>query len=149
MKVMATGTFDLLHPGHGLYLEKAKELGGEDATLVVVIARDSTVTKNKRIPVIGEDQRLEMIKYLKPVDEAYLGYEGDMFKIVEEIRPDIIAVGADQAHSVSKLKKELDKRGIKAIVKRVEFYRDAKIDSTCKIIKRIKETDLQTKHLDC
>ena len=37
MKVMATGAFDLLHPGHGLYLEKAKELGGEDAVLVVVI----------------------------------------------------------------------------------------------------------------
>ena len=33
MKVMATGAFDLLHPGHGLYLEKAKELGGEDAVL--------------------------------------------------------------------------------------------------------------------
>ena len=50
MKVMATGAFDLLHPGHGLYLEKAKELGGEDAVLVVVIARDSTVKKKKRIP---------------------------------------------------------------------------------------------------
>ena len=48
MKVMATGAFDLLHPGHGLYLEKAKELGGEDAVLVVVIARDSTVKKKKR-----------------------------------------------------------------------------------------------------
>ena len=47
MKVMATGAFDLLHPGHGLYLEKAKELGGEDAVLVVVIARDSTVKKKK------------------------------------------------------------------------------------------------------
>ena len=61
MKVMATGAFDLLHPGHGLYLEKAKELGGEDAVLVVVIARDSTVKKKKRIPVIDENQRLEMI----------------------------------------------------------------------------------------
>ena len=55
MKVMATGAFDLLHPGHGLYLEKAKELGGEDAVLVVVIARDSTVKKKKRIPVIDEN----------------------------------------------------------------------------------------------
>ena len=35
MKVMATGAFDLLHPGHGLYLEKAKELGGEDAVLLL------------------------------------------------------------------------------------------------------------------
>lgn len=149
MKVMATGTFDLLHPGHGVYLEKAKELGGEDAVLAVVIAKDSTVIKNKRIPVIDENQRLEMIKYLKPVDEAYLGYEGDMFKIVEEIKPDIIAIGADQGHSVIKLQEQLDKRGIKATAKRVDVYRNAKLDSSCKIIKRIQETDLKSKNLDC
>ena len=47
-KVMATGTFDLLHPGHGIYLNEAKKLGGEDAKLYVVIARDSTVEKRKR-----------------------------------------------------------------------------------------------------
>ena len=47
MKVMATGTFDILHPGHVLFLEKAKELGGEDAVLAVVIAKDSTVEKRK------------------------------------------------------------------------------------------------------
>ena len=82
MKVMATGTFDILHPGHVLFLEKAKELGGEDAVLAVVIAKDSTVEKRKRIPIIPEDQRVQMVKSLKPVDEAYLGYEGDMFKIV-------------------------------------------------------------------
>lgn len=45
--VMATGTFDLLHPGHGLYLQKAKELGGKNSKLVVVVARDSTVHKKK------------------------------------------------------------------------------------------------------
>ena len=78
--VMATGTFDILHPGHALYLKKSKELGGKDAKLVVVVARDSTVRDRKRIPIIGENQRLEMIKCLKPVDEAYLGYEGDKFK---------------------------------------------------------------------
>ena len=60
MKVMASGTFDIIHPGHGLYLEKAKELGGENAELVVVVAKDSTVKKRKRIPIINENQRLEM-----------------------------------------------------------------------------------------
>ena len=49
-KVMATGTFDLLHPGHGIYLNEAKKLGGKDAKLYVVIARDSTVEKRKKIP---------------------------------------------------------------------------------------------------
>ena len=36
-KVMASGTFDILHPGHGIYLEDAKKLGGEDARLYVVV----------------------------------------------------------------------------------------------------------------
>ena len=38
MKIMATGTFDILHPGHGVYLEESKKLGGEDAELYVVVA---------------------------------------------------------------------------------------------------------------
>ena len=80
---MASGTFDILHPGHGLYLKKAKELGGEYAKLYVVVARDSTVKARKRIPIIGENQRLELIKMLKPVDEACLGNDnGNIFKIV-------------------------------------------------------------------
>ena len=149
MKVMATGAFDILHPGHGLYLEKAKELGGEDAILAVVIARDSTVKKKKRIPVIDENQRLEMIKYLKPVDEAYIGHDGDMFKIVEEIKPDIIAIGFDQGHDVGKLQEELDKRGIKAKAMRVEAHRIADLDSTCKIIKKIRNSDFEENYVNC
>jgi len=148
MKVMATGTFDLLHPGHGLYLQKAKELGGEDAILAVVVAKDSTVIKRKRIPVINENQRLELIKYLKPVDEAYLGYEGDMFKIVEEIKPDIIAIGSDQNHNIQKLQKELDKRNINAKVERVEDYKVGELYSSCKIIKRIKECNFKDNKLE-
>ncbi|MDO5850140.1 MAG: FAD synthase [Methanobacteriaceae archaeon] len=145
MKVMATGTFDLLHPGHVLFLEKAKELGGEDAVLAVVIAKDSTVERRKRIPIIPEDQRVQMVKSLKPVDEAYLGYEGDMFKIVNEIKPDIIAIGSDQDHDVKKLQDALDKRGIDAKAMRVNDYMFGELDSTCKIIKRIKHTDFKDK----
>ena len=39
-RVLASGTFDILHPGHGIYLEEAKKIGGNDAELYVVIARD-------------------------------------------------------------------------------------------------------------
>jgi FAD synthetase len=137
--VMATGTFDLLHPGHGLYLEKAKELGGRNAKLVVVVACDSTVRKNKRIPIINEKQRLELVKILKPVDEAYLGYNQNMFKIVREINPDIIAIGYDQKFDIEKLKKALESEDIHTDVKRVKEHRIAKLDSTCKIIKKIKK----------
>ncbi|BBL62821.1 FAD synthase [Methanobrevibacter arboriphilus] len=148
--VMATGTFDLLHPGHGLYLQKAKELGGKDVKLVVVVARDSTVRRKKRIPIIGESQRLEMIRMLKPVDEAYLGHPTDMFKIVRDIRPDIIAIGSDQSYKIEDLKKDLKNQKIDCEVERVSNYRKAELDSSCKIIKKIKNSDFTEKSLkDC
>ncbi|MBF4468146.1 MAG: FAD synthase [Methanobrevibacter arboriphilus] len=148
--VMATGTFDLLHPGHGLYLQKAKELGGKDAKLIVVVARDSTVRRKKRIPIIGESQRLEMIRMLKPVDEAYLGHPTDMFKIVRDIRPDIIAIGSDQSYKIEDLKKDLKNQKIDCEVERVSNYRKAELDSSCKIIKKIKNSDFTEKSLkDC
>lgn len=149
-KVMATGTFDILHPGHGIYLEEAKKLGGTDAKLYVVIARDSTVEKNKRIPIIDENQRRDLVNMLKPVDEACLGNDsGDIFKIVEEINPDIIAIGSDQKHDVAKLQEEIDKRNLKAKVKRVKNYHHRDLDSSCKIIKKIKKTDFKGKLEDC
>ena len=85
-KVMVFGTFDVLHAGHLKFLEEAKKLGGDDARLTVVIARDSTVHKVRgRPPIFSEEDRRKLVEGLKPVDEAILGYEGgDMLKIVEE-----------------------------------------------------------------
>ena len=114
-----------------------------------MVARDSTVEKRKRVPIVGENQRLELIKMFKPVDEAYLGNEeGDIFKIVEEIDPDIIAIGPDQTHNVEKLQKEIDKRGLKAKAVRIEKYRDCELDSSCKIIRKIENTDFEGKIMD-
>lgn len=138
---MATGTFDIVHPGHGLFLKEAKKLGGENARLVVVLARDSTVRSKKRIPIINEKQRLEMIKLLKPVDEAFLGSETDMFAVVEKINPDIIAIGPDQKFDIENLKEDLKNRGLECEVKRVNKYKKSHLDSSCKIIKRIKEIE--------
>jgi FAD synthetase len=155
---MATGTFDILHPGHGLYLKKAKELALkekdvnslDDVKLVVVVARDSTVRAKKRIPIIGEEQRLEMIKMLKPVDEAYLGHTTDMFKIVEEIKPDIIAIGEDQKFTIANIENQLKNRNISAKVMRIKDYRIATLDSSCKIIKKIRHSDFDESSLkDC
>lgn len=139
--VMATGTFDLIHPGHGFYLEEAKKLGGEDARLVVVIARESTVRARKRVPIVPEKQRLEVVQMLKMVDEAVLGSETDMFSTVRRIKPDIIAIGPDQNFDLDQLREELDKRDLKAEVVQVKGYHRSTLDSSCKIIKKIKESD--------
>ena len=145
---MATGTFDIIHPGHGYYLQESKNLGGEDAKLVVVVARDSTVRSRKRVPIVNEEQRLEVVSMLKPVDEAYLGSTTDMFKIVEKIDPDIITIGADQKFDLDNLREELRKRGLKAEVVKITGYKRSALDSSCKIIRKIKETEFQEQELE-
>lgn len=147
--VMATGTFDIIHPGHGFYLEKSKELGGKGARLIVVVARDATVRAKKRVPIIPEEQRLEVVRMLKPVDEAYLGSTTDMFLIVEKIRPDIITIGPDQHFDLEKLRKQLAERNIQAEVIKIEAYKHSPLDSTCRIIQKIKETDFIEGSLGC
>ena len=135
VKVMATGTFDLLHMGHIYYLGEAKKLGD---TLTVVVARDSTVRKLKHEPINPEEIRLDLIKELKMVDEAYLGYEDDMYAIVEEIKPDIIALGYDQIHDEDKIKSELKKRKLSAKVVRLsEYVCGSDLDGTRRIIQKI------------
>jgi len=135
VKVMATGTFDLLHMGHIYYLKEAKKLGD---TLSVVVARDSTVRKLKHEPVNPEEIRLDLIKEVKVVDEAYLGYEDDMYAIVEEIKPDIIALGYDQIHDEDTIKNELKKRKLTAKIVRLSEYKcGSDLDGTRRIIQKI------------
>lgn len=97
-RVLAAGVFDLLHYGHLRYLEEAKNLGGEDAELIVVVARDSTVLKRKgRLPVMNEMHRRALVEALKPVDEVILGgVDLNTAKVIQKVKPDIIALGYDQ-----------------------------------------------------
>jgi len=135
VKVMATGTFDLLHMGHIYYLKEAKKLGDR---LVVVVARDSTVRKLKHEPITPEEMRLDIIKELKIVDEATLGHEDDMYATVKEIKPDIIALGYDQVHDEKKIEQELKKRKPVARLVRLPKYSDIEdLDGTRRIIGKI------------
>ncbi len=135
VKVMTTGVFDLLHPGHVHMLEEAKKLGDE---LVVVIARDESVTKEKHAPITPEDHRQHMVQALKPVDRAVLGHRGDYYQIVEEEQPDIFALGFDQAYDATKVQAEFDKRGIDCRVVRLPEY-VGDLQGTRKIIEKISE----------
>ncbi len=133
VRVMASGVFDLLHPGHLYYLKEAKKLGDE---LVVVVATDNTVRKRKHEPITPQEMRLEMVEALKPVDKAVLGHEDDMFRTVEEIRPDIIALGYDQDFDENWLREELKKRGLDIKVVRIGPL-SADLNATRKLIQKI------------
>ena len=135
IKVMATGTFDLLHIGHIYFLKEAKKLGDK---LIVIVARDSTVRKLKHEPVTPEEMRLQLIKELRIVDEAYLGKKDDMYDIVIDIKPDIIALGYDQIHNEKKINSELTKRNIKSKIVRLSKFKNIEdLDGTRKIISKI------------
>jgi len=94
--VLAGGVFDIIHPGHIHTLNSAKALGD---VLVVVVATDTTAQKmKKRKPLHGQNQRKDLVSSLSMVDLCVIGQEGDIFKTVEIIKPEIIALGYDQIH---------------------------------------------------
>jgi FAD synthetase len=134
-KVMATGTFDLLHMGHIYYLKEAKKLADR---LAVVVATDATVRKLKHEPITPQDIRLSLIRELKIVDEAYLGHEDDMYSIVQVIKPNIIALGFDQIHDDVMIKKELKKRNLDVEVVRLSKYQgESDLEGTRRIIQKV------------
>ncbi|HUV25237.1 MAG TPA: adenylyltransferase/cytidyltransferase family protein [Methanomassiliicoccales archaeon] len=133
VRVMASGVFDILHTGHIHYLTEAKSLGDE---LFVVVATDNTVRKKKHEPITSESMRLELVRSLKPVDYAYLGREGDIFDIVKEIKPDIIALGYDQHFDEESIVKELKERGLGVKIVRISEF-DHDLNGTKKIIQKI------------
>lgn len=136
-RVMASGVFDLMHPGHLAFLEQAKALGDE---LVIVIARDATVQNLKRHPIVNERSRREMVASIKWVNTAVLGYEEDKNRIVHELQPDIIALGYDQSPDVEVLKKELDEEGLDIKIVRLD-KKTGDIQATSDLLDRIKKGD--------
>jgi len=132
---MATGVFDLLHLGHVYYLAEAKSLGDE---LIVVVATDETVRKHKHDPITPQEMRRELVESLKPVDRAVVGHTTDPLAIVEELQPDIIALGYDQPFQ--NLASQLKKRGIEATIIRCSKYSGHDLNGTRKIIGKIYKT---------
>ena len=94
--VLAGGVFDIIHPGHISTLNAAKVLGD---VLVVVVATDNTAVKmKKRKPIHTQEQRQELVNSLRVVDLCLIGQENDIFKTVNLVKPQIIALGYDQIH---------------------------------------------------
>ncbi|MEM2129646.1 MAG: adenylyltransferase/cytidyltransferase family protein [Candidatus Bathyarchaeia archaeon] len=139
--VLASGAFDLLHYGHVYYLTEAKKAGGENAKLVVIVAKDKTVEKLKgNKPIIPEDQRRAVVESLKVVDEAILGYEDmDMLRVIEKVKPDIIALGYDEERIERDLKKLLEEKKINIKVVRINQFTEKDLVSSSKIKRKIIE----------
>ena len=68
-RILAHGTFDIIHYGHVKYLEKAKTFGDY---LIVYVTSDNQTKKNGKNPYFNEKIRMKIISSLKVVDEVIL-----------------------------------------------------------------------------
>ncbi|MES3161867.1 MAG: FAD synthase [Halorubrum sp.] len=135
-RVVAQGTFDLLHPGHVHYLADAASHGDE---LHAIVARRSNVT-HKPKPILDVRQRRDMIAALDAVDEAHIGDPEDVFVPIERIDPDVIVLGFDQHHDEADIEAALADRGIDCAVERAEGREpryDGELLSTGDIVDRV------------
>ena len=92
--VFTNGCFDLLHPGHVHYLEKAKAQGD---VLLVALNSDASVRKIKGQdrPVLSEEERCEVISALGCVDFVTTFEEQTPQTIIEELIPQVLVKGGD------------------------------------------------------
>lgn len=116
-RILASGVFDILHPGHEFYLAEAAKLG---TYLVVVVAADGHAERTKRPPVNDERERAAQIASLAMVDEVLIGANPfDLITTTRKANPDIIALGHDQTFDETRLKTDLAAAGIEVEVVRI------------------------------
>jgi FAD synthetase len=136
---LASGVFDLLHLGHVKFLEEAKKAGGENAKLVVIVARDNTVKATKgRKPIMPENQRRALVESLRVVDAAVLGSEDfDIGQVIERVKPDVIALGYDQVDMEQRVREYVNRHGLNVNVIRVGKFENDDMNSSSKIREKI------------
>ncbi|MDE1833565.1 MAG: FAD synthase [Candidatus Micrarchaeota archaeon] len=133
--VMAFGSFDIIHPGHLVYLRKAREMGDR---LIVVVARDDSIEAIKgRPPFFDQKTRVRMVGSLRYVDKAVLGHKirapDDKYNIITDYKPDVIVFGYDQRVSPMAVKKWARKHGLHVKIVRAREALDRRIYKSSKI----------------
>jgi FAD synthetase len=132
--VMIFGTFDIIHGGHIHMFKEAHEYGDY---LIAVVARDVNVERIKEYGALhNEEERLNFLKHIDLVDEVVLGDETDVYKVIAENKPDIIALGYDQKIYVDQLEEAITKYGLNCQIVKLTPYQENKF-KTNKIRKYI------------
>jgi len=92
--VFTNGCFDILHAGHCVYLEMAKNEGD---ILVVAVNSDESVKelKGEGRPVFPLEERMEVLSTLESIDYVTSFHELDPLKIIMELKPDVLIKGGD------------------------------------------------------
>lgn len=129
--VLAGGCFDILHPGHVIFLQKARKAGD---ILVVFLESDQKVKKLKGInrPVLGQKERAKVLSALQAVDYVvllpFLKTNLDYDQLISRIRPDVIATTSGD-ENISYHQRSAKRVGakLKAVTKIIGGYSTSKI----------------------
>lgn len=88
-----TGVFDMFHIGHLNILRRAKE---QCEYLIVGVTTDSLCEeRKKKLPIICEAERVEIVRAIKYVDEVVLQNDMEKIRPVKEHSVDVVFVGSD------------------------------------------------------
>ena len=92
--VFTNGCFDIIHPGHILHLQQARQEGD---VLVVALNSDESVRqlKGPDRPVFSQQERATVLAALEPVDYITIFGTPRVTEIIEAIRPDVYIKGGD------------------------------------------------------
>lgn len=142
VRIMAFGTFDIVHPGHKHFFQQARALAGKhEPFLIVSLARDKNVVRIKGRPATSNElKRLKRIKSLSEVDKAVLGAIGNHIPHIVKEKPEIIALGYDQSAYVGGLRTALAKEGLKVKVVRMKPHLPNKYKTSIIKNKRTKKS---------
>lgn len=132
--VMTNGCFDIIHPGHIDYLEKARRLGDR---LVVAVNDDDSVKRLKGSgrPVNQLSSRLRMLSALTCVDSVIPFSEDTPERLICKLLPDVLVKGGDYTPELIAGGECVKKAG--GIVHVIDFSPDY---STSKLINKIQES---------
>ena len=88
-----TGVFDMFHIGHLNILRRAKE---QCEYLIVGVTTDSLCEeRKKKLPIICEAERVEIVKAIRYVDKVVLQNDMEKIRPVKEHSVDVVFVGSD------------------------------------------------------
>ncbi len=92
--VFTNGCFDIIHPGHILHLQQARQEGD---VLVVAINSDESVRRLKGPdrPVFSEQERAMMLTALEPVDYIVIFDTLRVTGLIGAVKPDTYIKGGD------------------------------------------------------
>lgn len=91
--IFTNGCFDVLHLGHVSLLEYCSSLG----EVIVGINSDKSVRqlKGESRPINGQEARIKVLESIRYVKQVILFNELTPYRLIEEIRPDVIVKGGD------------------------------------------------------